>query len=315
MDSVPLTPTTDVVNKAAGTPVEVARLRKFLIAGAALLLCFSLPLYQVMAFALGSEFYSYILIVPLISFYLVWIERSEFYPAGTVIPVGWAVTFLTGGLGLLVWAGLLLLGPIKPEHADVLALSMGSLVLLLAGSACFFLGRQTLRVFAFPLAFLVFLAPFPVGVETSLETMLQQGSSATAHFFLSLAGMPVFRNGTYLQLPGFAMQVAPECSGIRSTVALLLTSLVAGRLFLRSPWKRLVLVLIVLPLALLRNGFRVFVIGELCVRVGPEMIDSWIHHQGGPVFFALSLLPFSLALYYLYKSEHPVVGPALPPRN
>jgi exosortase/archaeosortase family protein len=84
---------------------------------------------------------------------------------------------------------------------------------------------------------------------------------------------------------------------------LLIVSLVAGRLFLRSPWKRTVLALAIIPLALLRNGFRVFVIGELCTHVGPEMINSPIHHRGGPLFFALSLIPFFLLLFYLRKSE------------
>jgi hypothetical protein len=47
----------------------------------------------------------------------------------------------------------------------------------------------------------------------------------------------------------------------------------------------------------------VFVIGELCVHVGPKMIDSPIHHHGGPLFFVLSLGPFFLLLYALRKHD------------
>jgi exosortase C (VPDSG-CTERM-specific) len=159
------------------------------------------------------------------------------------------------------------------------------------------------RLIGFPLAFLLFLAPFPAVVETGLETMLQHGSSWIANKLFELASMPVYREGTFFQLPGFSMQVAPECSGIRSTLALFLTSLVAGQMFMRSPWKRALLALIILPIALLRNGFRVFVIGELCVQVGPHMINSWIHRHGGPAFFALSLIPFSIILFLLYRSD------------
>ena len=65
----------------------------------------------------------------------------------------------------------------------------------------------------------------------------------------------------------------------------------------------IILAAAVIPLALLRNGFRVFVIGELCVRVSPDMIDSWVHKQGGPFFFALSLIPFSILLYFLYRAD------------
>ena len=40
----------------------------------------------------------------------------------------------------------------------------------------------------------------------------------------------------------------------------------------------------VIPLGILRNGFRIFVIGMLCVHIGPYMINSKIHRQGGPSF-------------------------------
>jgi exosortase/archaeosortase family protein len=70
-----------------------------------------------------------------------------------------------------------------------------------------------------------------------------------------------------------------------------------------------VLSVAVIPIALLRNGLRVFVIGQLCVRIGPEMIDSPIHRHGGPVFFALSLIPFFLLLLWLVHLERRAVNP------
>src|SRR4029450_2389126 len=76
-----------------------------------------------------------------------------------------------------------------------------------------------------------------------------------------------------------------------------------GYVFLRSPWRRASLTLCVIPLAVLRNGFRIFTIGELCVNVSPDMIDSTIHRHGGPLFFALSLVPFFLVLCLLRRAE------------
>jgi exosortase/archaeosortase family protein len=76
---------------------------------------------------------------------------------------------------------------------------------------------------------------------------------------------------------------------------------------LHSGWKRILLIIVVVPLAILRNGFRVFVVGELCVRISHEMINSPIHRHGGPLFFALSLVPFFALLLFLRKSE--LAGP------
>ena len=100
--------------------------------------------------------------------------------------------------------------------------------------------------------------------------------------------------------------MAQECSGIRSSVALFIAGLLASHLFLRTRWRRVLLVLFVIPLGILRNGFRILVIGLLCVHVGPHMIDSSIHHRGGPIFFALSLIPLYLLLWWLRSQEQRV---------
>ena len=63
------------------------------------------------------------------------------------------------------------------------------------------------------------------------------------------------------------------------------------------------LVAAVLPLGVVRNGVRILVIGFLCVHEGPHMIESWIHRDGGPVFFALSLAPLFLLLWWLRRGE------------
>jgi exosortase C (VPDSG-CTERM-specific) len=189
-----------------------------------------------------------------------------------------------------------------------------SLVLFFTGICCWFLSGPAVRALAFPLGFLVFLAPLPVAVESAVEFFLQHGSSLVAQIFFQVIGTPVFRDDTIFHLPGFSLQVAPECSGIHSTLALFITSLVAGRVLLRSTRNRTILTLAVLPIALLRNGLRIATIGELCVRYGPEMIDSSIHRQGGPIFFAISLVPFSLLLLFLFRADRPGRAP-LPPAS
>ncbi|MGH8024261.1 MAG: exosortase/archaeosortase family protein, partial [Limisphaerales bacterium] len=77
----------------------------------------------------------------------------------------------------------------------------------------------------------------------------------------------------------------------------------AAWLFLASPWTRAALMLAIIPLALMRNGFRIYVIGRLCIAFGPQILDSAIHRHGGPLFFALSLIPLFLLLFILRKME------------
>ena len=70
-------------------------------------------------------------------------------------------------------------------------------------------------------------------------------------------------------MAGLSVHVGPECSGIRSSFVLFITSLLAGHLFLRSGWNRLWLAVFVIPLGIVRNAFRVFVLSMLSVHVDP----------------------------------------------
>jgi exosortase len=180
-----------------------------------------------------------------------------------------------------------------------------SYLLFVAAGCLTFFGRAILRVIAFPVAFLAFMIPMPSAMLDWLEWFFQHTSAVAAGGFFTAAWMPVFRDGLTIELPGFSVVVAPECSGIHSTMVLLITAVLACHLFLRSGWKRALLVIVVVPLAILRNGFRIFVVGELCVRISHDMINSPIHRHGGPIFFVLSLIPFFALLLLLRKSELP----------
>jgi exosortase C (VPDSG-CTERM-specific) len=279
----------------------------FLLAMAGLALCFSLPLYRLARFAAESDLHSYILMMPLVSLYLVWLKRESLLVQSEPVR-RWGTIFLAGGLVLLAAYWLVDRQGVKLTTEDSLAFTIFSLFLMVLGVCGLFLGRETVRSLAFPIGLLVFMVPFPTVVTQHIEAFLQQGSAVAAEGLFSLSGTIYSRDGMLFLLPGIRIQVAPECSGIHSSIVLFIVSLLAGYLFLRSPGKRAVLALAMVPLALLRNGFRIFTIGQLCVHLGPQMIDSPIHHRGGPLFFALSLIPFLLLLVLLQKADRKRAG-------
>ncbi len=278
-----------------------------------LLLGFAALLWRLFTFAIADELFSYIPLMPFVSGYLAWMQKAELPRQSSPARLPAAFFFFAGAAALAGWFVLARSGGPSAVESS-LALGTLAWLLWLAGTGCWLLGGATMRALAFPFALLLFMIPFPAWLRAGIETGLQHGSAAVADWMFVLAGTPVWCEGTQFQLPGITLAVAPECSGIHSTWVLFITSLVAGRVILRRPWKRAVLCLAVIPLALLRNGFRVFVIGELCVHVGPQMIHSPIHHHGGPLFFVLSLAPFFLLLYFLKQSEK-MVGQASKPEN
>lgn len=277
-------------------------LNRFVLAAGVLTLVFAVPLWRLFNFARADELFSYIPLMPFISGYLAWTFKSEL-PRESAPARSVGVLLLATGAAAL--GGYFLLARTATAASVENALALGTLgwLMSLAGAGCWFLGGALMRALAFPFGLLLFMIPFPFGLRDGLETVLQHGSAEAADWLFILSGTPLIRSGLEFQLSDISLRVAPECSGIHSTWVLLITSLVAGRMILRRPWKRALLCLAVLPLALLRNGFRVFVLGQLCIHISPRMIDSPIHHRGGPIFFVLSLVPFFLLLYFLRKSE------------
>jgi exosortase C (VPDSG-CTERM-specific) len=269
----------------------------------ALVFVFAFPILRMGQFVLTNDLYSYVLLVPLVSGYIFWSGGSRLGVGSAARCVRMAGLMGFGGALSLGFAFWVRAGGRAGETQDFFSVVILAFVFLAAAVVAGCSDAATLRRAAFPLGFLVFFAPFPTQVERVFEDFLQHGSAPPAAWLFSLAGTPYFKQEMVFQLPGITIQIAPECSGIRSTIVLFMTSLLAGYLFLRSPWKRGLLVAFVLPLALVRNGFRIFTIGELCVHIGPHMIDSDIHHKGGAIFFALSLLPFFLVLYFLARSD------------
>lgn len=263
---------------------------------------FMKPLYSLAVHSVNTGLDSYILLVPFISAFLICARRKQLRAIDKSCPLV-AAAFLAAGLAGVAGAWILGASAAPISHNDYLALMTLSFVSLLTATGFAFLGAKWMISAAFPIAFLVFMVPLPDRAVVWLETAYKLASADAAQLFFSLSGTPVSRDGTVFQLPGILFEVAEECSGINSSLALLITSLVASYMLLKSPWRRAVLVAFVIPLGILRNGFRILVIGLLCVHVSPQMIHSIIHTHGGPLFFALSLIPFVFFLGYLRRRE------------
>lgn len=287
-------------------PVAFRRnLRKLCVVTALLLLCFVRPCGQLLTFSIHDQLFSYIPLVPFISVYLIWSQKERLILNPRPCWTG-AALFLVAGAALLAcsWSDRASLA-----RQDYLFLMTLSLLSFFWGACLALLGWTVMAQIALPAAFLVFAVPLPTVWMDQINSFFQYTSAATAEVFFRVVGTPVHRTDLVLNFSGFALEVAPECSGIHSTMVLFMTAWIAGYMFLNQAWQRGLLVLIVIPLAILRNGFRIFVIGELCLHISHRMIDSPIHRKGGPLFFALAMIPFLFFLFFLRRFNHSSIQP------
>ena len=267
-------------------------------------LVFHQTVWGVARLSLSSTLYSHIALMPLVSAYLVYLRKGTLPPSSR--PPVLLTLFFFGAAATsaaIAWTGG---SELQPQ--SLLALGMFGMIMSMLGwtAACW--GEGILRALAVPAGLLLFMIPMPEVVEKMAAEGLQVASASAAHVFFLLTGVPLYREGLVFRLPGLTIEVAEECSGIRSTLILLISSIVAADVFLRTPWKKWLLGGLVIPLGILRNGFRIVSISLLTIYVDPNIIRGPLHRRGGPIYFILSLAILLIILMILRRTENKVGG-------
>ena len=222
--------------------------------------------------------YSHGFLVPLFSAFLVWRNRHTLARL-PVRPTWWGLIGIVGALAVLV------VGKLGAE----LFLTRSSLVLLLGSVVLYFLGWRWLRALLFPLAFLFLMIPIPDLLYDQISLPLQFFASHVASSMLTLIGVPVLRDGNIIHLPAMTLEVAEACSGIRSLVSLMALAIIYGYLLEPTMWRRLLLLVAAVPIAVIANAVRITGTGVLVEYWSPEMASGFFHAFSGWLVFLLAL--------------------------
>jgi exosortase len=268
---------------------------------AACVLAFFKPLYELLRLSFSSDAYSHILIVPAVSGALLYAERAAIFQpvcrASRNRACLYFLLFAAALCGFAAWGG-------RSSFTQAsLTLSILSFLILVWSGFAWMFGWQTFRAALFPLGFLLLLIPPPPAVLDRVVTWLQWGSADVTGWIFRLAMTPAVRQGLIFDLPGVSIEIAPDCSGIRSSIALAITCLAAGYLFLRMDWTRAVFWLAIVPVAILKNGIRIATLSLLAIHVDPGFLYGSLHHDGGFVFFGVGLMVLWCLLRGLQRAE------------
>ena len=242
---------------------------------------------------------SHVVLIPFVSALLIFQGRASiFAKVRTSWFVGLAIVLFGAGLAI---AARPLWNPAEP--ANLLPWTIGALVVLLVGGFVLHYGWDASKAALFPLCFLVFTVPIPEAVLDGATHLLKQGSTGTVAALFALTGTTNHREGFVFTLPNLVIEIADECSGIRSSIALLLTALLAGDRFLTSRVNKVLLVLAVFPLAILKNALRIVCLSLLAIHVDRGFMEGRLHHEGGIVFFLMALAVMAPLFAWLRQSE------------
>ena len=217
--------------------------------------------------------------VPLFSAFLIWTQREKL--ARMTSRPAWS--------GLAVVAGSLFLF-IAGMFGNDLFFPRVSLILLLGGLVALFWGWGHFRATFFPWAFLFLMIPIPAVLLNQITFPLQLLASRLASDVLPLFGVPVLREGNIIHLPAMPLEVAEACSGIRSLLSLSTLAVIYGYFLDSKLWRRCLLVVAALPVAVAANGMRIVGTGLAVQYWDPAKALGFFHEFSGWVIFVVSLI-------------------------
>ena len=276
-----------------------ARSLTILAAGLITLVVFSPVLKSAVSLGMHDDRYLQILVAPLACCLLLFWERTEIFSRAAYSP--------QAGIPLLAVSALLGIFSLYANLAGGGAggpLAVSAMILMWMAAFALCCGMDSFRAALYPLCCLFLMIPVPSSWMDRATVFLQNGSAGFSYGILRMVGMPVWRHGTTFSLPGLDFEVARECSGIHSSLALMMIAILAGYICLRSGWTRVALITLTVPIALLKNAIRIVVTTVLAVRVDRAFIDGPFHHRyGGVVFSAVGVVPFVLLLAGLQRVE------------
>jgi exosortase len=246
---------------------------------------------------LGSSQYSHGFVVPLFAGYLLWARREKLAGAG-LRPSLWGLPVLAAGLGLR-FAG---------TYIFFDWFSAAALIPCLMGVVLLWGGWRGLG-WAWPaIAFLVFMIPLPYRLEVALAHPLQRLATVVSTYSLQTLGFVAFSDGNIIRLGTVPLNVAEACSGLKMLMVFFALSTGVVLIVPQAWWKRAVILLSAIPIAILANLIRIIVTAILYKTVDSEIAEVVFHDVFGYLmpFIALALLWAELGLLSWMVISSPV---------
>lgn len=275
MNQEPTQQTTGLSSAEAGLWVLILTAAGFLYWPA---LDYMLGMWRVPVY--GGADYSHGPILPLISLYALWSRRQDFMNAPKRVS-SWGIVVVTLAL-LMHWTGI---------RSGIFRISLASMILFLWGCGFSLYGSAVARLLLFPIGYLAFC--IPLNIIDGLNFQLRIISASLANGVLTGLGIASQRTGTAIYSTaggGFSFDVADPCSGIRSLLAL--TALSAAYAFFtqKSPWKKWLLFLFAIPIAIAANTARIVSIAIVAQLFGQQAALRMYHDYSGFIVFAVATL-------------------------
>jgi exosortase len=175
-------------------------------------------------------------------------------------------------------------------------------------------GWDLLRATWPAVAYLLFMIPLPGRIDSAVAQPLQKLATMASCALLKASGLWVIAEGNVIHVDGGRLEVANACSGL--SMMLTLGATVSAMVLVMSlrPWKQVVLLLSIIPIALASNVLRITATGWCYHRLGPSAGEKLAHDAAGWLMMPLALVLVGLELgilNWLFVDEAVVEEPTI----
>ncbi len=228
----------------------------------------------------GKEsYYSHGFLIPIISLFVIGQRRdalSKIKIAGSM-------------LGLWIITACLLIHVVCAA-LRVYFMSGFTLIPLIYGLVLFFFGKEMVRNLIFPIFFLLTMIPLPLVLIGNLTVQLKLFAAQCATFILNHMGFPCVRDGSIIRMPKSFIAVEAPCSGLRSLISLLTLGLLFAYAIKVSYFKKSLLFLSSIPIAIATNILRIIMLATVNDLYGEKIAMGLFHDATGFVVFGLAFV-------------------------
>ena len=229
-------------------------------------------------------------LVPAISVWIIVRERNNYLSVRNGhSPLGWG--FFLPGLVLVLFSRI---------HGHIPGACL-AFPLYCFGLCMLLWGKARSRYLLFPVFLCVFLYPWDTLFESLVGFHLRLLSTWMAFGSLKMLGLGVSVSGTFIETKNFFIDIAPACSGIAALKVLFFTGAIAAYLHQGSRWRKSLLWVSTVPLAVVLNMLRIVSVGIVGNVFGREIAVSFFHQVSGMMFFGIGLLLLYIEALLLKK--------------
>jgi exosortase len=223
--------------------------------------------------------FSHGFLIPFVALYMIWYKKNELAEislkpslTGIIVIIGGMLIHMAGNLG------------------SELFLMRFSMIITLSGIIIYFCGFEIFKKLLVPIAYLIMMIPIPSILWNQVAFPLQLFAAQISAKAINLLNIPVFREGNILHLANTSLEVVDACSGIRSLTSLLALTGAFSFLAPLSTFKKWILFLSAVPIAVAVNVIRLTITGAMAAWIGPETAHGFLHDMSGLIIFGAALI-------------------------